>query len=1180
MRLKKLVISGFKSFADRTVLHFDDGITCIVGPNGCGKSNIADAFRWVLGEQSAKSMRGNKMPDVIFAGTTHRKPLNVAEVSLTLTDVQGSLPIDYEEVTITRRLHRSGESEYLLNGNLIRLKDLQSLFLDSGIGKNAFSIFEQGKLDQVISYSPIERRHIFEEAAGILRFLQRKREALKRLEQADQNLSRVKDIHQEVEQQITVLKDQAEKAKRFKENKALLEELEKASYVLRWNAFEKKWQEAEGRQKGGQDQLKEAQEALVKMHASHQQMKHSIQNDEKALKTKSEELFTLRGEREIHTREQKSTQQRLQEIQQKEKKLKRELEELYLSQDTRQQSLKNIQQTRKQIETDFADAEKKLTSQRDKVKLKEKEINQLRQDLQVKQQRHLKIVQQESQLGSEFKQNETRLENQLERKKILEERKNKAAEDQAQLAQLIKEKKEQLNQISSLVDSHKDRLEEHEEHLKAISRDIEAKQKELETTQRKNVEQKARQTALIRLREDHEGFSSGGKRLLQESQNPQSLLYQKIRPLYEFLNPNADVAEAVAMILSHYSQTLIVESQADFLQIIEWTQKHQVQDFSLLCMEWIRHLTSSTKKNKNPFLKGVEANDVSEYFLKHVEVLANCSEAMKGQELPQEMWISQGNLFCDTHRVFFSVKANANQLFLREAELKALEEEIEKRENTIQDLNQQHQKLIQQKGKIQLERAEIDKLLRRDEMKLVEINFGLQRCMADLEKVKNEQSQMNKDFTALDEQIEKLQSLLKQLQSQYSAIKQEVIKIQEELQFLEKDLEKQLGALRIQLQDQKEKDDHYQQLAENNKQLMHQLNVIEMQEKEFQKQDSRLKEELDDLEQLQQKMKEQEPRFHQSLETLELRLTQVSTFCSELEKKIDVQKNELEQLEQQGQAIQDQVRSHEGAINQLNIQAAQHRSGAQSLEHELLERYQLTMAEAKETVPLSKSLDQTEKQIRSLRQAIQGAGDINMASIEDLEKYQERHQFLQQQVGDMTNSKEELLAIINQLDGESRKLFRQTFDAIRANFQKNFQILFNGGEADLQFTESDNILEAGIEIIAKPPGKQMRSISLLSGGEKCLTAVALLFAIFEVKSAPFCILDEIDAPLDDTNVERFTNVVKHFVDRCQFLIITHNKRTMAIGDMIFGISMEEKGVSKLLSLEFAKEEAPEANLVS
>lgn len=1175
MRLKKLVLSGFKSFADRTTLHFDAGITCIVGPNGCGKSNISDAFRWVLGEQSAKSLRGNKMPDIIFSGTNSRKPLNVAEVSLVLTDIQGKLPIEYEEVTLTRRLHRNGESEYLLNGNQVRLKDLQNLFLDSGIGRNAFSIFEQGKLDQVINYSSFERRYIFEEAAGILRFLQRKREALKRLDQADHNLSRVRDVHQEVEKQILLLKDQAEKARSYKQNKDLLENLEKVSYVLRWDFLEKKWEDASIRKQKLLTHLENHQHHLKDFQEGQQRFKIVLQVEEKNLRTKSEELFTIRNAKEIENREQQSIQQRIQENQQKEKKIRREIEDLKSAQQTHLKAINALHEKRKKIEVDFTEAETGISSYHSRIKHLEKEVLQLRQDLQLRQQQRVKKMQEESSVSSEYKQHETRLENNQERQKILEEKKITFLEEEKKLQDLVLEKKNQLSAISVLIDSHKKHLQEYEEGLKAAFKEIEAKQKELDFLKKRVVEQRARQKVLLRLREDREGFSSGSKKLLKESQDPKSALYNKIRPLYEFFDPHSDTAEAMAVILRHYTQTLVVETEQDLKIVLEYTGKEKILDYSLFCLAHI----SKEREARGFFHKKIIHNNIAKHFLTNIEEAKNNEETLSLINGSKEVWSLLG-VYVDSRKVFFHIKANENQVFLRENELRSLDEELLKKEEECESLDKHLQHLIGHKSKIQTARSELDSLLRKEEMKLVEINVGLQRGLSDQDKNKNEKIRFEKDSQALALHLEQQKENVKKLREGHFKLKEGLSMLQHEIGSIELELEKKVSALRILQNDQKKKGDYFKQVSEDRHQLIHQLNVFEVQIEEYRKQEKHFIDELKELSDIQANLNKQSPRFQDSLEKIEKNLNQATVICSQLEDKIKILKEDSEKNDKELSLTIEVCRKTESELNQWSLQEVQHRSAGQSLEHELQERYQLSLSEAKKlAMPENKSLDQIEKQMRSLRAFLQNIGAINMAAIEELEKNETRHSFLKQQVDDMTVSKEELLQIIHEMETESRKLFRKTFDAVRENFKKNFQILFNGGEADLQFTDSDNILEAGIEIIAKPPGKQMRAISLLSGGEKCLTAVALLFAIFEFKPAPFCILDEIDAPLDDTNVERFTNVVKHFMERCQFLIITHNKRTMAIGNRLFGVSMEEKGVSKLLALEFSNEEAPETHLI-
>ena len=640
--------------------------------------------------------------------------------------------------------------------------------------------------------------------------------------------------------------------------------------------------------------------------------------------------------------------------------------------------------------------------------------------------------------------------------------------------------------------------------------------------------------------------------------------------------------EALAVVLRNYSQTLVVEREEDAKNLLDFAEQTGLQDFSLLCIEWIKDLKRQVLPAKESLQNQVAPNTVSQHFLETV-VLGFSQEDIltawaKGK--CEEGWSLQ-RTFLDHRGVLFKIKPNENQVFIRESELKNIEEELISKEDQLSKWEQALQHVQHRRAHLQLERVELDKILRRDEMKLVEVNFNLQRVLSDQEKNKGDQLLCEQELTALKQNVDEQKKTFQSLDQQFVQVKQELIQFQQEKDVLEHELGKQESAMRIQEQDQKEKGSIYQQLAENRQQMLHQYHLLEAKEQDHDKNVQRIEDELGELQERQIQINQEEKGGHENLSLLESKVQEASMTYAELERQGESLLQQSEQADQRLALHQEELKRLEHELVQLDMQWAHQRSVSEALLEELAERYHLTIEEAiQQSLPLNHALEQTEKQIRALRQSLQDYGDVNLTAIEDLEKHQVRYNFLKQQIDDMQNSKGELLSIIQQLDGESHKLFRETFEAIRMNFQKNFQILFSGGEADLQFTDSQDILEAGIEITAKPPGKQMRSISLLSGGEKCLTAVALLFAIFEVKPAPFCILDEIDAPLDDTNVERFVNVVKHFVDRCQFLIITHNKRTMAIGDILFGVSMEEKGVSKLLALEFAHRETPEASLIS
>jgi chromosome segregation protein len=1176
VRLKNLTLFGFKSFADKVNIHFDTGITCIVGPNGCGKSNISDAFRWVLGEQSAKSIRGIKMPDIIFAGTTDRKPLNFAEVSLTLTDIQSSLPVEYEEMTITRRLHRNGESEYLLNGHSIRLKDLQALFLGSGIGHQAFSIFEQGKLDQVIHYSPLERRYIFEESAGILRFLQRKKDSLKRLEQVDLNLSRIQDIHREIAHHVQTLKEQAEKALLFKTQTEQIKNLEKRSYLSKWESLNKKTNELQTQQ-SNQILIVDAQKVEHSLVVSHlQDLKKTLQTHRIAINYNKEKIFSTKKEKELSQQALRSFQQRIQEANQRQYKLTQEKQILFKQQTDRKDLFLLLQKQQLQLDEKTNAVEMLSLEQKSRMQELQNQIFILRKDLAMHQQTHVRCIGENNQIQTNLKQTEIRVENQTFRQKELEHSLFQIKENEKQIEQIIREKKQQLLSFSHLIDNHKLHLQKFEEDFKKVTEHEENQKREIEKRRRKYIENEVRYKALMRMHEEHEGFSSGSQKLLQESQNPKSSLYQKVIPLYEYILPQPIVAEMLSSILHPYAQTLVVQTQTDCQLVLDFAKIHQLQEYSLICLDWIHseHKTPSALE-EHFLLKYLPFHHIANHFLSDIELntsLSQCWNFFKEKTSLKALWSEE--FFFDFHRVLFKWKPQENQIFMRASEIKLLENELMHEKTSLTNLEQALQQLQLEKSFIQKDRIQLDKILRRDEMKLVEINFGLQQTLREQEKNFSLKCKQEPEIKIEQQKLAEYILLRDQLSQQLQVSQKILLETLTQKVLCEEELKKQENILYLKKQEQEEKNILHQKLFKEKQQLVYQKQLLDSQAEEYQRQIKRIEEEQKELQFTQTSIELQIKELQQFICQIDNQLQEILTSADDLKKKDEQFVRELQKKEQQEVTQQEAIRAIEQELVQLDIKIQHSIEALRNIEIDLLDRYQLTAIELQNTfLPPTLSLEYMEKQIRKLRQSLQEIGNVNLTAIEELEKHQVREGFLIQQLKDMQASKEDLLAMIQQLDKESRSMFRETFEMIRTNFKKNFEILFNGGEADLQFINSTDILEAGIEISAKPPGKHMRSISLLSGGEKCLVAVALLFAIFEVKPAPFCILDEIDAPLDDTNVERFLSVVKHFTNSCQFIIITHNKRTMALGDVLFGVSMEKKGVSTLLSLQFAQKTA-------
>lgn len=1180
MKLKKVKLYGFKSFADRTELEFDHGITGIVGPNGCGKSNISDAFRWVLGEQSAKSMRGGRMPDVIFAGTATRKPLNFAEVTITLTDTSGSLPTESDEVAVTRRLHRNGESEYFINKQQVRLKDLHELFLDTGIGKNAFSIFEQGKIDQVINYTPLERRYIFEEAAGILRFLQRKKEALRKLELSDQNTDRVKDIHREVEKQIITLEQQAEKAREYKQNRERLETCEKAFLVGKWESLDRRKKEVSQRLAEQQEKERLLTQALQETEQGQLEYKEHLAEVEQHYQKAREDLVRTKSQKEIQTREKSSQQERLKEATLKEKKWASELEELLKKREARQKEFAEVRAKLSAVTIEMQSKEEVLLLQKNKKLSVEASIAALRHDQAVAQQNLLNSSRNEQQLQGEWKQDQVRLENTQEKITSLESGRQRQKLLLQELQKQLTEKKAQSEALSQEIDQQQKEMKQREETLFELNDKIKSLMGEEAEQTKWMTELKTRQKMLLKLREEMEGFSVASKKLLQASKNPQSTIFNKLKSLFEVIHPEKGSEKALAAALTHYNHTLVVETIEDLKTILAYAKENKLQEYSLVCLELLNQKKGKSSSADLLLSKHVKGeNGLVAHVHLSQDALENTSWDHFKEMDGKEIWFAEG-AFLDRSKVLFVSQQGEKNVFLREAEIEELSKTIQGVETRLEGIQKQLRELVEKRELISKEKIELDKATRRLEMKLVEHNYALQRLNNDLTKVTAEDVRLEVEIKTLHTTLDSLKCKIEDHRQNVESAKLKTLEVQQLLKGLEGNI-KNVSEGYVSDQNSYEKAlELHQKAIEEHRKITHQLKILELQDQEASREQHRLNEELGGIRTFQTESSLRGLEYDKSLSELETLLQQTEKECSRLENEVKAKRKLLESTGEKIRDFQAQLKGKEKEIYQSTSQSEHQESALHAIAGELQERFSLSVEAARELgfFP-DKPLEVLEREIKELRSLIQNAGDVNMTSIDECEKHKVRYNELKSHIDDLTGSRAELLSIITELDTESRKVFTDTFQKIRENFKKNFQILFTGGDADLELLDTKDVLEAGIEIIAKPPGKQMRSIQLLSGGEKCLTAMALLFAIFEVKPAPFCILDEIDAPLDDANVERFVKMVQQFLDRCQFVVITHNKRTMAIADRLFGVSMEERGVSKLLSIQFSEEVDPQPALV-
>lgn len=1149
MKLKKLSIFGFKSFADRVTLQFDLPVTAIVGPNGCGKSNIVDAFRWVMGEQSAKSLRGEKMHDVLFGGTDHRKAVGYAEVSLTLTDIQGELPTPFEELTLTRRLHRSGESEYLLNKQPVRLRDIQELLLGSGVGKNAFSIFEQGKLDQIILLPPKERRIIFDEAAGTSRFLYTKKETARKLATVTENYQRIFDVHTEVEKQTKQLKKQALQAKHYKADQERLQELEKHLFLFRWQQLTAESAKLENEKTAIDAQLEEKQEELDRS-------KQALQAKDKALVEaqdllrKLEEQFRLKETKlRVQEMEIKQQKERFLDVKRRDSHLKSQLETLKSTQKSKSEELEEVRKTlltanreKDVLQKSFLEAQTHSISSKSALEKARTQLQQKRADL-------LKKVQAAGDFQTKIQELQLRLTQSMARRASLKEEKARLTSERGKLQSESEKERLALQDLSEQIETYQTALQKHSQSHAEMREVLSKSQNALQKVKEELTELVAREKALLHLQERHEGFSKGAKALLQEAGKKQSPLFGKIAPFLDEFTPEEGFKALTAAAFQRYADTLIVDSQADFECAALFAKENGLDDFSLIIRD--KSVSLGKKKPENTLKAHVHTQGVGELFTASVTVAGK-------------------NAFYDSLGVFFQIseKSQKPQSLFRKSELKALAEKIEQQRDVQTRLLEQVEKektLLkeseEQKNRNQEAKQKLD-------MRHLQQNFSLQRLLQDLEKNAQREKSLLQELekhTHLEsdeKQLETLKAEWEHKKSETHQIELEITSFEHALKSDEQSFSKDAQATESAQKLLREKESLWQHLQS-------QILILEAKAEQSIHHEKQLREELHD----------QAGLATTALESVNKLEAEAAIFAHELksaqekvkgqEKAIIQERKERAEEEKAFLSLQKAFSLIEKQRYALEVIWAEKKSQKHSLEEQIQQKFGLLPTQlSKETLEKEFRVENAEQEIHGLRVSLANSGPINMAAIEEFEQKQIEFNTLGSHLHDLQESKTNLEEAIVRLEQECRKVFKKTFNEIRSHFQKNFAILFKGGAADLTFTESPDILEAGIEIVAKPPGKQMRSISLLSGGEKCLTALALLFSLFEVKPAPFCILDEVDAPLDDRNIERFNEVLRPFIEKTQFIIVTHNKRTMAVADRLVGVSMEEKGISKLISLSF------------
>ncbi len=1177
MYLKRLEMHGFKSFAKKADLTFNHKITIVVGPNGSGKSNIVDAVRWVLGEGSAKSLRGSKMEDVIFSGSIEKKPLGMAQVSLTLDNSTGIFPIDYSEIKVTRKLYRSGESEYLINNNRCRLKDIHELIMDTGIGRDSFAIIGQGKVDQILLSQAEEKRMLIEEVAGVSKYRYRKNEAKRKLADTEQSLCRVRDIIAELSSQEEPLRLQSEKAKCFKSFKEELDSLEIKTFEYMISTLQEKADQKS-------TELESLRQKLLALDT--EVRKEEAENEETAVLTEriTTEISDLQSniygcENQINDHQNKLDLSRkmletLEASQQKtDKEYARVLSEKQLLEEKEKTEALHYQKTREEYEAALADLRKeelKINSIKNSENTAEDTIAAIKEQIfdhvhQISDKKNTIIDADKKQaiLEAGLSSTEKKIQQYHEKSKALFDEKSKISEQNQALKEAISELSLQTSSIGQEI-----------EQLAAQYKGYDEQNNDL---QRQKSKALANKTALESLQDNLEGYHAGVKNVFKNKR-----LTGILGTVADVVSVTGEYVLAIETALGGSIQHIVTEDDQSAKAGIHYLRDQKMGRATFLPLTVIK---SRLKKQVAPPIASLKnASDlvsydqkyepIIRYLLGHIYVAEDIEKATainKKLDKPVRIITLQGEVLDPRGAMTGGIfKNQQNGLLQRKEQIRTFEETITALDQQI-DIMIKETKVTEQK--ISEKETEKEKYfqsikqqeerLRVLENQLSQIDFQHQETEAEVQHLDKELASAKEDMMTCTELKEKLQQELMVFEKAKADLESELLLRQEQAE-QEKtnlyDLEKQLSRKEIVFNDLKNK-------KENAK---YQYDMLLSKSNETQEKKKTLEAEQKELSEKSEAYKEDSLLYKKTLKECAVTLHQ-------LKENYDEKKEEKERLEQTRKSREIAVKekrketeTHKEKIHAEELQIEKYKTEIKGYIESLQDRFHMTYQSKILDVFEDFSERKAKQRIRELKREIEHLGDVNVLAIAEYQKLMERYTFLKEQSEDLEKAQESLSQIISEMDVIIARKFKETFSKINEAFKETFREMFNGGSAEIVMTDKDNVLETGVEIIAQPPGKTPKHLNLLSGGEKAMTAICLLFAILKTKPGPFCILDEIEASLDESNVVRFSKFLKKFSELTQFIVISHRKGTMEAADVLYGVTMEEKGVSNLISVRISE----------
>lgn len=1181
MYLKNIEVQGFKSFAQKINFEFHNGITGIVGPNGSGKSNVGDAVRWVLGEQSAKQLRGGNMQDVIFSGTETRKPLSFASVAITLDNSDHKLPVEFNEVTVTRRLYRSGESEYLINGSACRLKDINEMFYDTGIGKEGYSIIGQGQIDKILSGKPEDRRELFDEAAGIVKYKRRKNTTIKKLEDEQQNLVRVTDILSELTKQLGPLERQSETARIYLAKRDSLRELDVNMFLLESRQTEKDLLVLREKNETASAQLEDTNREYQQTKVEYERLEQELeelnrQMDELREKTQQNALQKQQLEGQINV-----LNEQIQAGLQSDTHFKNRLEIVEEDLKQRQQARSEVEEEKGSLHTIVKEAQKRLTDQEDRLHTVQEQISQCESAVEDGKNEIIEILNSRATTKGKAQRFDTLMEQVGIRKAEVNQHILHLKSEEAQQKTIRAKAQSEYDQITEEIHQIDKKSRQMDQQVHSLSEDLKKQTTQLEISQTAYHREASRLESLRNITERYDGYGNSIRRVMEQKDRVSGIR----GVVADLIQVNKEYEIAIETALGGSIQNIVTDNEQTAKRMIEYLKKNRFGRATFLPLNSINTRGEFSQKDalKEAGVIGLasdlvttekEYTGLTRYLLGRVLVVDQIDHAIaiaKKYHHSLRMVTIEGESLSPGGSMTGGAFKNNSNLLGRRREIEELEGKVAAQKEEVSRLAASMEENRHNRNQLREQISQLQEQLRSKyvaqntaKMNLAQLNDkeqeirdGYERIRLDQEQIRRQLSEIKQDHDKIDEELKASRQDEKELETYIETRQKEL----EEWKNEESSVQRKLEDLRLEASTTQQKESF---ASENLSRLISEIQGL-VQEKQT------------ILETLKQGNQEMENK-RRSVEELKEAVTGFGGQEEADRQQLETWQKEKDQKNTSHKAFFEKRDHLSGQISLLDKECFRLKSQMEKLEESretqisyMWEEYEITPNNAlqyrKEEYT---DLKEMKKQITQLKDEIRKLGSVNVNAIEDYKNLQERHAFLSGQYEDLKKAEAQLENIIRELDEGMRQQFSEKFRDIQREFDKAFKELFGGGKGTLELEEDVDILEAGIKIISQPPGKKLQNMMQLSGGEKALTAIALLFAIQNLKPSPFCLLDEIEAALDDSNVGRFAGYLQKLTKNTQFIIITHRRGTMNAADRLYGITMQEKGVSTLVSVDLVE----------